>query len=298
MNNFILQIKKLRKLTFASINDCKKSLTITKGNIDKAINLLKNKYNQQENIKKNIEKTKQRTGKIIIKNTGMKCIKFHVLCKTDFCSRSSNILILSQVIKNFLFTLTYISPGKYYSIQDLNLYSHDEIYLSTIIKEYESFLKEQINIQYIIILCDQFQKKITTYLHHDKLQGALIDYQIICPKFSIDHVVTNFFNNVSMHAMAFNPRFIYNKNIPSLFLRYLQKVAYLKNKKTVFLKNKNISKSIMLNILHKTSREMCLVHQNFLVYDKLNIKKLMNVIEDLLNIQIKIKNICIFKIIY
>lgn len=99
-------IKELRRLTFASIADCKKALQDTKGDIPKAVQLLR---------KRGLEIASQKQGQRALEgriesyvHTGNKIgVLLEVNCETDFVARNSDF---TQFTKDIAMQITACHP--------------------------------------------------------------------------------------------------------------------------------------------------------------------------------------------
>jgi len=289
VNKFIDKVKTLRKLTHASLFDCKESLQLSKGNINKAIYLLriKGKNIKSESKSVNIGDDLLK-GLVVSKNSREKCILLKIVCETDFAAKSLSMYHFSKKVKNFLFTLNYIKDGNYGSLYDLQLHAEDLKYIEDIMHEYRYILKEKISICQIIFI----QKlAVYTYMHHNELSGSAIQTKVLSSKKQTIKHLKYLVNDLAMQVVAFPPEILKREclNIDNLYSQ--RKIYYLKHKNTLRDKPLNILEKIISSSINKYLESICFMSQKFIKCDTNIIKKNVIFIEKILQTQIIIKKI-------
>ncbi|QJC33711.1 translation elongation factor Ts [Enterobacteriaceae endosymbiont of Donacia provostii] len=232
----INKIKKLRNITGISIIECKKALVATQGNINNAINYIR-QYLTVESIKKFNNETKE--GLILDYVTKDFGILLEINCQTDFVAKSINFInfgneILNYIIKN--------------NQQDINIIQ--KVFNKKKI-ELIGLLKENIFINQIHYIQGKF---IGKYIHHNKNIGVII-------KSNINNQLL--MKQIAMHIAMLKPEYIQEKNIPSDILNQeykLQKnIAMKKNKSPI------IFKKIIEGRIKKFINNITLYNQKFLL---------------------------------
>ena len=88
-------VKELREKTGAGMMDCKKALVATEGNINEAIDWLR---------EKGIAKAEKKASRIaaegacVVKTNGNKAIIFELNCETDFVAKNDKFVAMKEVI--------------------------------------------------------------------------------------------------------------------------------------------------------------------------------------------------------
>ena len=95
MNVSIADIQKLRKMTGAGLADCKKALTETEGDIDKAIEIIREK-GQAIAAKRSDRETSN--GCVLVKVAGGFGAIVALKCETDFVANGKDYIKLTQDI--------------------------------------------------------------------------------------------------------------------------------------------------------------------------------------------------------
>lgn len=246
-----LKIKKLRKKTSLGFMDCKNALSKAKGNIEKAIEILKKKGKKIaiSRIKNNNQ------GSVITKinkknNIG---IILKINCETDFVANNN-------FFKKIIFDISK-KAIKCNSIKKLLKYKINNITIKEYIIEKMNIIGEKIEIT-------QFEKInapfISSYTHHNNKIASLVGFSFYIK--GIEKIA----KNIAMQITAMNPIAI--KKLDSSLIEKEKKII-----KMQLLKNNNIPKHIINNIIEgkiqKLFSEKILIYQNFIKNNDLTVDK-------------------------
>lgn len=293
MNHLINNIKKIRSITSASIVDCKSALLQSDGNLEHAIKILKEKGILKASSKLD---RKAEKGLIVSSNCNNIFIMVEIKCETDFAANSSEIKALGDKFVDKICHTKDIKFGKYNSLNDFHWDVDDKTYIDNLVKETISIIKEKIVIEKFIILNNNF---IGSYLHHNKLMGAVVNLNIT----ENDKITTELIDDIemlckdlAMHVLALNPQFISKNTIDKNFIESQKEI--LCKQKEDFLKSKpvKLAEKIIDSSLNKTLSDICLVDQKFIKTPKITVADEIAKYASSWNIKISIENFYILKI--
>ncbi|WP_341662204.1 translation elongation factor Ts [Blattabacterium cuenoti] len=249
----IQEISKLRKITGIGIMDCKKALIQSKGNVNKAIRMLRKKG---EKIAMNRSFYKMKYGAIISSvNFNYSCgTIIGISCETDFLSKSSEFL-------NFLSIL---------SKQSL-LFNNKTDFLSSSYDEYGSIQKMIVN--YMGVVGEKLELKIfekidspfvMNYTHNTNNKIAtLVGFS--------KKINKSIAKNIAMHIAAMNPIAIHEKEIPHSLID--EEIEIIENQIQKKNKSDSIKKNIIQGKIKKFILENTLLNQKFIREDKITVQE-------------------------
>ncbi|WP_185850822.1 translation elongation factor Ts [Blattabacterium cuenoti] len=248
------KIKKLREITGIGIMDCKKSLIKSKGNLDKAIYILRKKG---ENIALNRSSIQIKEGSIIssVNPEFNKGSIIGLTCETDFLSRSTEFIeFLSFLSKKSLF------------------YRNKNEFLSSIVENNRTI--QQIIIEKMGLFCEKLELKIfenvestivINYTHNNKI-ATLVGFSI-CSSSSFDTSLSEnilFARNIAMHITAMNPIAIDEQGIPDDLIKKEEKIIWHNINEKTKDKSNEIKEKIFLGKKRKFIMENTLLHQKYI----------------------------------
>ncbi len=261
----VKEIKKLRQLTGAGFADCSSALKDSKGDIDKAIEILRIKGVSKASKKMSRSATE---GVIALSGNKNKNSIIEVNCETDFVAKNEDFI-------NFVKELSDINNICESNIEKLkktkmsNGKTVDENLVSMIAK-----IGEKITIGRTKTLSQSGDKKFS-YLHtvvKDNLSKLAV---IVSLETKDDSESLNLFGKqLSMHIAASNPLAIDSSKIKKEVLEKEQKLIAeeLKN----IGKPDEIAKKISIGKLNKFKEENSLLSQNWVMEPKKKVKDIMN----------------------
>jgi elongation factor Ts len=293
MDSFIDKIKYIRTVSSASILSCKSALKDSKGDLDLALKVLKEK-GILEASKKIHKKTE--TGIIILRTIKDNSFIFKLRCQTVFASQSIHIQTLGNEIASFLNSLEYVKNTYYKNVHTMNLKAQDFNIINRLIREAIFILKENVLFNEIYIIKN---KTHGAYIHHNNLSAGLVSLKMnITDKSNKSHSVeTNALaKDLAMHAVAYSPLFINHKAVDSS-CRLAQKDVILKQKNDV-LKGKptGLKDEIVKNCLKKNIVKNCFLNQDFIKDPSISVQNEIEKYEKIMRIKIKVENFIIVKI--
>ncbi len=261
----VKEIKKLRQLTGAGFADCSSALKDSKGDIDKAIEILRIKGVSKASKKMSRSATE---GVIALSGNKNKNSIIEVNCETDFVAKNEDFI-------NFVKELSDINNICESNIEKLkktkmsNGKTVDENLVSMIAK-----IGEKITIGRTKTLSQSGDKKFS-YLHtvvKDNLSKLAV---IVSLETKDDSESLNLFGKqLSMHIAASNPLAIDSSKIKKEVLEKEQKLIAEELKNTG--KPDEIAKKISIGKLNKFKEENSLLSQDWVMEPKKKVKDIMN----------------------
>ena len=261
----VKEIKKLRQLTGAGFADCSSALKDSKGDIDKAIEILRIKGVSKASKKMSRSATE---GVIALSGNKNKNSIIEVNCETDFVAKNEDFI-------NFVKELSDINNICESNIEKLkktkmsNGKTVDENLVSMIAK-----IGEKITIGRTKTLSQSGDKKFS-YLHtvvKDNLSKLAV---IVSLESKDDSESLNLFGKqLSMHIAASNPLAIDSSKIKKEVLEKEQELITEELKNTG--KPDEIVKKISIGKINKFKEENSLLSQDWVMEPKKKVKDIMN----------------------
>ena len=278
----IENVKKLREATGAGFKDCNQAIKESKGDLDKAIEILRVKGISKASKKMSRD---AKEGVVAISGDDKKISLIEVNCETDFVAKNNDFI-------DFVKELSDLNNKVNSKIEDLKIMkmsngqSVDESLVALIAK-----IGEKITIGKTKTIANEGSVN-SKYLHtvvKDNL-GKLAVAVSLETKNNSD-IVKNFGKQLSMHIAASNPLALDQNSIDESIINKEQQLI------TEELKNsgkpEEIAKKISLGKMNKFKEENALLTQAWVMEPK---KKVQDILKELSISDLKIKEFVRFKI--
>ncbi len=265
MNISASQVKELRDKTGAPMMDCKKALTESNGDFDKAIEILRKKgasvaaKRAERSANEGVIKTK-------ILNDGKTGVIVEINCETDFVANSDDF-------QNFAdYLLNAISELKPASVKDLMDSSFKGKKISDVHQEVTGKIGEKLEVsRYKIQEVDN--GLFVDYIHHGAKLGVLIKSE---NTIGIDaNDLTGLLKDIAMQIAAMKPLYLSIAEVPKENIESEKEIYREVARKEG--KPEQILDKIAEGKLNKYYEDVCLLEQAFI---KDNTKKVREVIND------------------
>lgn len=262
MSNITPQkVKELRERTQAGFMDCQKALAESNGDIDKAIEWLREKGISKAAKKADAIAAEGITNAIIRDN---ECLVIEVNSQTDFVAKNDEFINLVNGIIDAIFTNKKTDKD---SVEKMKLSNGKDI--KTACVEATAKIGEKIEFRRATLLTKNANQSFGAYQHNNsKVSSAVL----------IDgNVDESFGKDIAMHLTAMNPRFLSKDNVDKKWLESERKILIEKSKE----ESKNSQKDpkfmdkIIDGRLNKILAENCLEEQPFFKDGSLTVKKLL-----------------------
>ncbi|HDJ2610191.1 TPA: elongation factor Ts [Staphylococcus aureus] len=238
-------VKELRKKTGAGMMDCKKALTETDGDIDKAID-----YLREKGIAKAAKKADRiaAEGLVHVETKGNDAVIVEINSETDFVARNEGFQELVKEIANQVLDTKAETVEALMETTLPNGKSVDER-----IKEAISTIGEKLSVRRFAIRTKTDNDAFGAYLHMGGRIGVLTVVEG-----STDEEAAR---DVAMHIAAINPEYVSSEQVSEEEINHEREV--LKQQALNEGKPENIVEKMVEGRLRKYLQEICAVDQDF-----------------------------------
>ncbi|MCC5360046.1 translation elongation factor Ts [Staphylococcus aureus] len=238
-------VKELRKKTGAGMMDCKKALTETDGDIDKAID-----YLREKGIAKAAKKADRiaAEGLVHVETKGNDAVIVEINSETDFVARNEGFQELVKGIANQVLDTKAETVEALMETTLPNGKSVDER-----IKEAISTIGEKLSVRRFAIRTKTDNDAFGAYLHMGGRIGVLTVVEG-----STDEEAAR---DVAMHIAAINPKYVSSEQVSEEEINHEREV--LKQQALNEGKPENIVEKMVEGRLRKYLQEICAVDQDF-----------------------------------
>ncbi|HFQ1850576.1 TPA: translation elongation factor Ts [Staphylococcus aureus] len=238
-------VKELRKKTGAGMMDCKKALTETDGDIDKAID-----YLREKGIAKAAKKADRiaAEGLVHVETKGNDAVIVEINSETDFVARNEGFQELVKEIANQVLDTKAETVEALIETTLPNGKSVDER-----IKEAISTIGEKLSVRRFAIRTKTDNDAFGAYLHMGGRIGVLTVVEG-----STDEEAAR---DVAMHIAAINPKYVSSEQVSEEEINHEREV--LKQQALNEGKPENIVEKMVEGRLRKYLQEICAVDQDF-----------------------------------
>ena len=245
-------VKELREKTGAGMLDCKKALEATEGNMDKAIDWLR---------EKGISKAAKKEGRVAAEgltegaSNGNDAVVFEVNCETDFVTQNDKFKSLVEELRKALLS----SDCKNYD-EALELKLEDGKTVSERVIEATATIGEKISFRRFEKLTKADDEVFGIYSH----MGGKITAVVVLK--GADRDVAR---DVAMHIAAMSPVCLNREDVPEEMLEHEKSVI----KEQVMNEGKpaDIAEKMVNGRINKYYKEICLSEQEFIKDSSVNV---------------------------
>lgn len=236
-------VKELRERTGAGMMDCKKALTATDGDMQKAIDWLR---------EKGIAKAAKKAGRTAadgavaayISDDGKTGVLLEVNCETDFTANNENFRALEKKV------IEHIADAKPADLDALNNSEIDGKKVSELVTEATATIGEKISIRRFTVY--ETEGKLTTYIHMGGKIGVLVEMTGGADELGKD---------VAMQIAAANPSAVDRAGVDASELEHEKEI--LRKQALEEGKPEKIVERMVEGRINKFYKEVCLVEQDF-----------------------------------
>ena len=232
------QVKELRDMTGAAMMDCKKALVECKGDIEKALDLLRS------NSALKAEKKSSRVaadGILVMALTDTYATIVELNSETDFAAKDSNFLAYSEKVKSF------ITENK---VDDVEAFVGSS--LEDDRKALVQTIGENIQLRRVETIDYSSDMNIGMYLHSDSKLGSIV---------AVNNGSDQIAKDIAMHVSAFNPLCLSKEDIDQDILER-ERVIY-QNQAKESGKPEEIMEKMVEGKINRYLSEVSLLSQSF-----------------------------------
>ena len=248
-------VKELRERTGAGMMDCKKALTATDGDMQKAIDWLR---------EKGIAKAAKKSGRVAAEGAVAAYVSenkkigvlLEVNCETDFTANNENFRALEKKI------LEQIAAENPADLDALNDSVIDGKKVSDLVTEATATIGEKISIRRFVRY--ETEGKLTSYIHMGGKIGVLVDMTGGSDELGKD---------VAMQIAAANPSAVDRAGVDASELEHEKEV--LRKQALEEGKPEKIVEKMVAGRINKFYKEVCLVEQIFVKDNEKTVKDIL-----------------------
>lgn len=238
MNITAQMVKELRDQTGAGMMDCKKALTESEGDMEKAIEVLR---------QKGISSAEKKMGRIAAEGLvetaieGNKGAMVEVNCETDFVAKNEEFKALVSDIAKLA------AKSSANTVEELLEVDFNGKPLAEVIKEKIATIGEKITLRRF----EKYEGNLSTYIHNGKIGVMLVT----------DKQDGAAGKDVCLHIASSAPEFLSSSDVPQEVRDEEKRIEM--GKEDLQNKPENIREKIVEGRLHKILAQRCLLEQAF-----------------------------------
>lgn len=283
-------IKELREITGAGMSTCKEALVEADGNIEKAIEILR---------EKGLATAAKKSGRIAaeglsyayISDDNQIAVLVEVNSETDFVAKN-------EVFKKFVESVCkQISKSNANNVEELleDKWIEDEtVTVSFALNQNIATIGENITIRRFEKIVNTGNSLLVSYIHAGGKVAVLVEFETS----SKDEKLVEAGKNVAMQIAAMNPDFLSKEDVPQQFIQKETEILtqQIKNDDSNNGKPENIIAKMVEGRLNKTLKEKCLLEQEYVKgEDKESVGQYVNSVAKQLGVDVKVKSFVRFE---
>ena len=249
-------VKELRERTGAGMMDCKKALVATEGDMEKAIDFLR---------EKGLSQAAKKAGRIAAEGAVVSYISedekvgviVEVNCETDFVGQNENFQALAKAVAE---KVAVTNPA---DVEVLLASDMEGKTVKDVVTEAIAKIGENISIRRFSRF-ESADGKVYSYIHGGGKIGVLVDMKGGDAELGKD---------IAMQVAAANPQYLNRTEVPAAELDREKEVLTEQARNEG--KPENIIEKMVIGRINKYYKEVCLVDQLFIKDDELTITKLL-----------------------
>ena len=255
-------VQKLREMTGVGMMDCKKALTETDGDMDKAVEWLR---------EKGLAKAAKKAGRIAAEGMAYadvcpKCgvgAVVEVNCETDFCAKSEPFV---NFVKDICHVVINDNPADVEALLNCK-YPNSNLTVAETLPEKVMSIGENLQIRRFVRYAENTS---VAYVHAGGKIGVLVNLAV---EGGID--ATAIGKDVAMQIAALNPRFWDKSNVTEDVLAEEKKIALalMDQDPKMASKPQQVKEKIVMGKMNKFYEENCLLQQEFVKDNSMTVEK-------------------------
>ena len=262
MNFTAKDVAALREKTGCGMMDCKKALTESNGDMDKAVDFLR---------EKGLAAAVKKAGRVaaegvayaaVCEDCGKVAAVIEVNAETDFVAKNADF---QAFVKTCADTVIKENPADLDALLQCKAVG-SELTVDALLKEKILTIGENIKIRRF----DRFEGPVTAYVHGGGRIGVIVKFDT-SDEIAATEGFKTYAHNVAMQIAALNPEFLDESSVPEE--RKEKEKAILTQQIVDEGKPANIAEKIVTGRLQKFFKEICLVDQQYVQDSKLTVQQ-------------------------
>jgi elongation factor Ts len=261
MNFTAKDVAALREKTGCGMMDCKKALTEAEGNMDKAVDLLREK-GLAASVKKAGRIAAEGVAFAEVSECGKVAVAVEVNAETDFVAKNAEF---QAFVKTCADTVIYENPADLDALLACKAHGSD-MTVDALLKDKILTIGENIKVRRFA----RYEGAVTSYVHAGGRIGVIV-------KFDVDEAIAategfkTYAHNVAMQIAALNPEYLDESAVPA---ERVEKEKEILTQQIVDEgKPANIAEKIVTGRLGKFFKEICLVDQAYVQDGSMSVKQ-------------------------
>ncbi len=254
-------VKSLREKTGCGMMDCKKALTESNGDMDKAIDILR---------EKGLAAATKKSGRIAAEGVAFACtneegtvgVAIEVNAETDFVAKNADF---NNFVKMCADTVIENSPKDMEALMACKA-SGSNMTVEELVREKVLTIGENIKIRRF----KRFEGIVSTYIHASGRIGVMVKFDTT-PEVAAKDEFKAFAKDVAMQIAAVNPSYLNKESVPEDVLEHEKKI--LTEQVINDGKPANIAEKIVMGRIGKFYKENCLIEQIFVKDNNITVKE-------------------------
>ena len=250
------QVKELREMTGAGMMDCKKALTATEGDMDKAVEFLREKGLATAQ-KKASRIAAEGLCKTLVTEDGKKAVVVEVNAETDFVAKN-------EKFQNFVAAVAEQAVNSDNTELEAFL---DEAWHEEPSKTVKEVLVEQIAVIGENMNIRRFEQVeeangfVASYIHAGGKIGVLVDVETDV----VNDAVKEMAKNVAMQIAALKPQYTSDKEVSADYIEHEKEIlmAQIQNDPKESQKPAKVIEGMITGRIKKELKEICLLDQTY-----------------------------------
>ena len=255
-------VKKLREMTNVGMMDCKKALTETDGDMDKAVEWLREKGLAKAAKKANRIAAEGMAYATVCEKCGVGAV-VEVNCETDFCAKSEPFV---NFVKDICHVVINDNPADVEALLNCK-YPNSNLTVAETLPEKVMSIGENLQIRRFVRYAENTS---VAYVHAGGKIGVLVNLAV---EGGID--ATAIGKDVAMQIAALNPRFWDKSNVTEDVLAEEKKIALalMDQDPKMASKPQQVKEKIVMGKMNKFYEENCLLQQEFVKDNSMTVEK-------------------------
>ena len=253
MNITATMVKELRDKTGAGMMDAKKALVEVDGDMDKAMEVLRQKGIASAEKKMGRIAAEGRVGSYIDSSVGA---MIEVNCETDFVAKNEEFIELTNGLAELV---AKTNPADVVALEATTCPKCGKL-ISDVLKEKIASIGEKITIRRFV----RYEGNVATYIHNGKI-GVLLETSAADADLAKD---------ICLHIASSAPEFVSRNEIPASVIEEERRIEM--GKEDLQKKPEQIREKIVEGRVNKLMAERCLLEQPFVKNPDLTIEQLVS----------------------
>ena len=253
MNITATMVKELRDKTGAGMMDAKKALVEVDGDMDKAMEVLRQKGIASAEKKMGRIAAEGRVGSYVDSSVGA---MIEINCETDFVAKNAEFI---ELVDGLAEMVAKVNPADVAALEATTCPKCGKL-ISEVLKEKIASIGEKITIRRFV----RYEGNVATYIHNGKI-GVLLETSAADAELAKD---------ICLHIASSAPEFVSRNEIPASVIEEERRIEM--GKEDLQKKPEQIREKIVEGRVNKLMAERCLLEQPFVKNPDLTIEQLIS----------------------